>query len=1082
MRKFGFNEYRELTLLYNTGRLHVAGWYSWDGYKDVQIAPDGKVHALTLAGQMQTLADSRHWQNTQFTNVRKFGFDDFGRLTLLYGSGQLHVTGWYAWDGYTDLWSGNDGKIYALTSEGELRDLADSAHWRNLWTGVQQFGFDEYGRLAMLKTSGELYVPGVSAWQGYASIGFEASTGKLFTLTTNQELRDWQDPVHFRNLWTGVKQFRTDEYGRIVLLKTSGELYVPGWSARQGFVELASAPNDQIFALSGSGDLLRLADSAHWETVDGRVRSFAFDQTGALFTLDTGNRLYRFPTATPGQYHLVASDVWGMTTGYVPALAQWASTGRLQALGRDDLKRTLAGLAPTFLKLALQTIDLATLKVGLESLEATRLKLALDIIDLPTLKAGLEAVDTATLRVALTGMEAPRLKVALQAISGATLKVALQQMTAPRLKLALDIIDTPTLKVGLEAVDAATLRVALTGMEAPRLKVALQAINGATLKVALQQMTTPQLRQALQLIDSATLAVGLQVIDAPTLKVALESMPGPLFKTAMAVIDEATFLAGLRVVNLTTRVAMLAQGPSRGITWRYTVQSGDRLILEVRGPTSQAEFEIKSQRGGNRLFFRDWENFLMAYDTTTSSLLSFRGGGKITQFGVFLDKVYVREAEGTLIRRNFDGVFNGRYTFKQVGSSLFFRNGEGFLLQFDTATESVGRFNSTAIKGFAVSGTYLYMLEVNGDLVKQGATSREWTRIHYYTTNGTTLFALEANRAWKIDLVNGTRSRATGVHGFNVGNQLLVIGSSLADTIVVGHRNGQVYVQNAWIGNNGRALGSMPMADLGSIEVFAYGGDDKVTIGNDVTVDAVVYGGSGIDTLSGGGGRDNLQGGTGNDVLDGGINDDVLFGGSGNDTLKGGHGLDRLYGDDGNDILVGGSHRDWFNGGAGVDQYLDATVDDDVPPSAVENPSDTLTLNGIEIKGDIARRWISSGGLATLGAPTVAGVVALADGTLVQQFEMGAIYSSTVSGTAAIHATRSGDIAIELSLTDGTQRNYLPPVPTQAGQVALDLPAIVALIHEGVDLSNLSTGGIQLAPGSSAQLAISGVVAIQTEF
>src|SRR5262249_44785962 len=151
-------------------------------------------------------------------------------------SGELYIPGVNAWQGYQSIgFERSTGRLYALTTAGELRKLADPVHFQNVWTGVKQFGADEYGRLVLLKTTGELYVPGVHAWQGYQSIGFERSTGRLYALTTAGELRNLADPAHWQTAWTGVKQFGTDEYGRLVLLKTTGELYVPGVNAWQGY-------------------------------------------------------------------------------------------------------------------------------------------------------------------------------------------------------------------------------------------------------------------------------------------------------------------------------------------------------------------------------------------------------------------------------------------------------------------------------------------------------------------------------------------------------------------------------------------------------------------------------------------------------------------------------------------------------------------------------------------------------------------------------------------------------------------------------------------------------------------------------
>ena len=72
----------------------------------------------------------------------------------------------------------------------------------------------------------------------------------------------------------------------------------------------------------------------------------------------------------------------------------------------------------------------------------------------------------------------------------------------------------------------------------------------------------------------------------------------------------------------------------------------------------------------------------------------------------------------------------------------------------------------------------------------------------------------------------------------------------------------------------------------------------------------VLFGQSGVDTLSGSGNADHLYGGAGNDTLSGGDGADYLEGGLDNDTLKGESGRDILVGGAGTDTLEGGTDGD----------------------------------------------------------------------------------------------------------------------------------------------------------------------------
>lgn len=113
-----------------------------------------------------------------------------------------------------------------------------------------------------------------------------------------------------------------------------------------------------------------------------------------------------------------------------------------------------------------------------------------------------------------------------------------------------------------------------------------------------------------------------------------------------------------------------------------------------------------------------------------------------------------------------------------------------------------------------------------------------------------------------------------------------------------------------------RDLGNIEM-DLNSVErveVEAKGGDDLITANlaagaAPATVEFVVDGGDGNDTILGGDGNDTLKGGSGNDVIDGNRGDDIADLGSGDDVFIWDPG-------DGSDIVEGGSGNDTlqFNG------------------------------------------------------------------------------------------------------------------------------------------------------------------------
>ncbi|MFG6417007.1 calcium-binding protein [Roseateles sp. DC23W] len=96
---------------------------------------------------------------------------------------------------------------------------------------------------------------------------------------------------------------------------------------------------------------------------------------------------------------------------------------------------------------------------------------------------------------------------------------------------------------------------------------------------------------------------------------------------------------------------------------------------------------------------------------------------------------------------------------------------------------------------------------------------------------------------------------------------------------------------------------------------------EKVSIA--LTDDDDYFQGSSINEIMDGlGGQDTLLGGAGNDTIAGGAGDDSLFGQDGDDVLNGGTGNDSLYGNAGDDVLTGGAGNDYFLSSGGSDTYV----------------------------------------------------------------------------------------------------------------------------------------------------------------
>jgi hypothetical protein len=171
----------------------------------------------------------------------------------------------------------------------------------------------------------------------------------------------------------------------------------------------------------------------------------------------------------------------------------------------------------------------------------------------------------------------------------------------------------------------------------------------------------------------------------------------------------------------------------------------------------------------------------------------------------------------------------------------------------------------------------------------------------------------------------------------NLANGVLqVLGTSLADTIVVRQIDGRISVDGTLIRTTtGLNVPAVYSSSVLKITVLADGGNDKVDLNSEavtgqqaITAPALIYGASGNDSIWGGAAADAIFGGdnddqlwgnAGNDFIDGGAGNDSIWGGTGNDRLFGDVGSDHLAGEDGNDCLNGGDHADSLYGGTGRD-------------------------------------------------------------------------------------------------------------------------------------------------------------------
>ena len=171
----------------------------------------------------------------------------------------------------------------------------------------------------------------------------------------------------------------------------------------------------------------------------------------------------------------------------------------------------------------------------------------------------------------------------------------------------------------------------------------------------------------------------------------------------------------------------------------------------------------------------------------------------------------------------------------------------------------------------------------------ESAVSRLYGGIHFKFDNDDGLAA--GRQIGQFVSRNFFQEDDLGAQAGLVGSTLVIVGSDRRDSITVRERRGALEVFNS-----GRRIGTFELSAIENIEIDVRGGNDYVFLGDNVRVNATIFGGSGNDLLFGGRGDDSIDGGAGNDILFGLLGDDSLFGDTGNDTLNGGRGTDILNG------------------------------------------------------------------------------------------------------------------------------------------------------------------------------------------
>jgi uncharacterized delta-60 repeat protein len=151
-----------------------------------------------------------------------------------------------------------------------------------------------------------------------------------------------------------------------------------------------------------------------------------------------------------------------------------------------------------------------------------------------------------------------------------------------------------------------------------------------------------------------------------------------------------------------------------------------------------------------------------------------------------------------------------------------------------------------------------------------------------------------------------------GVGASLIDGTLHVIGTEQKDVVVINKAASKLQVISSF--TPGPPL-RFDLSSVTDIHVRVRGGNDVVVVAGNVTLPAIIDGGSGEDVLTGGNGPSVILGGPGDDVLVGGNSNNILVGGDGSDVITSGSGRDLLIGGDDSDVLSGGAGEDILIGG-----------------------------------------------------------------------------------------------------------------------------------------------------------------------
>jgi Ca2+-binding RTX toxin-like protein len=470
----------------------------------------------------------------------------------------------------------------------------------------------------------------------------------------------------------------------------------------------------------------------------------------------------------------------------------------------------------------------------------------------------------------------------------------------------------------------------------------------------------------------------------------------------------------------------------------------------------------------------------------------------IENAGAGTDEVRATAASYTLGAEIEKLTFTGTGAFAGTGNALdnTITGGTGA----DTLDGGAG--NDTLIGG---TGNDVYIVGAASDVVTEGAsagTDEVRTALASYTLGAN----LETLTFTGTGAFAGTGNTAANTITGGVGNDTLDGGTGI-DTLVGGAGN-DVYIVDVStdVITEGTSAGTdevrtaLASYTLGTnVENLAYTGASAFT-GTGNTLDNVITGGNGADSLSGGSGNDTMIGGAGNDTMVGAVGNDVYYVdqtgdvvteaasagtdevrttlasytlgtnlenlayvGTGNFTGTGNTVANIITGGIGNDTLSGGTGNDTMIGGAGNDVYI-VDVAADV---MTENPNEGIdevrtALTTYTVGNNVENLTFTGTGAFTGTGNTLNNLITAASGADTLNGGAGDDTLSGGTGADRMVGGTGNDVYIVDSASD--------VVVESAGEGVDEVRTSLSSFTLGTDVDNLTFTGTAAATGTGNTL------------